>query len=173
MNPNMVRSIVVDADVARSAGTSDDPMSSNCREFLVAMRRFRHEVVMSPAIDREWRRHRSKYAVAWLAQMESHRKVVRIDPAIDLASELAAASPTPKVAAIVDKDRHLIEAALECDRLVASRDKTARRHFCDIAITLPVIRPIAWVDPCSTDYSAVSWLRGGAKAHPEYRLLSS
>ena len=49
------RRLVIDADVAHSAGESEHPISSACRKFLDTVLSVGHHVVMSEAIQEEWR----------------------------------------------------------------------------------------------------------------------
>jgi hypothetical protein len=65
--------IVVDASVARSAGQSQHPTSSACRDVLDSMLSICHRVVFTQAILDEWAAHQSRYAVQWLAAMKSKR----------------------------------------------------------------------------------------------------
>jgi hypothetical protein len=84
----MSRRIVVDASVARSAGETSHPDSTLCREFLLAMLKICHRVVLTPEIEREWRQHASRFSMRWLATMRSRRKAVDVHPPITLASLL-------------------------------------------------------------------------------------
>ena len=74
------RRLVIDADVARSAGETKHPVSSACRQFLDAVTECRHRVVMTPEIQEEWRRHASRYTYRWLRRMFARRLVDRCTP---------------------------------------------------------------------------------------------
>ncbi len=55
------RLLVVDASVARSAGETENPVSSCCRNALFAILTICHHVVMTEAIQSEWNRHMSRF----------------------------------------------------------------------------------------------------------------
>ena len=57
MAKGRVRRLVIDADVLHSAGESVHPISSACREFLETVFDVGHYVVITDAIQEEWRRH--------------------------------------------------------------------------------------------------------------------
>jgi hypothetical protein len=61
------KQLVIDASVARSCGGPDAnyPTSVHCRDFLDAILKLSHQVVMNPDIRDEWNKHESSYALAW------------------------------------------------------------------------------------------------------------
>jgi len=108
----MSRRIVVDASVARSAGETSHPDSVLCREFLLAILKICHRVVLTPEIEREWRRHASRFSLRWLASMRSRRKVVDVSPTITLASLLDGSRDLAgRRLDAVEKDCLLVDAA--------------------------------------------------------------
>ena len=54
------------------------------------------------------------------------------------------------LAAAIEKDRHLIEAALATDKRVASLDDRVRRHLRDHAAKLSEVPSMCWVNPSVT-----------------------
>ena len=82
------RRLVIDADVARSAGsrrlrprsaTSARAVSVACHQFLNTVRDVGYHVVMTTNIRQEWLRHRSNFSATWLIQMYGRRQVHRHD----------------------------------------------------------------------------------------------
>jgi hypothetical protein len=67
--------IVIDADIARSSGTSEHPVSSNARKLLNLVRSEGHHIAMCPMLRAEWKKHQSGYAARWLSSMIAKRKV--------------------------------------------------------------------------------------------------
>jgi hypothetical protein len=63
------RCLVLDASIARAAGTLDskDPIGLRCHEFLMAVRGICHRMAWNAAIKAEWDKHKSKFAATWLA----------------------------------------------------------------------------------------------------------
>ena len=165
------RRLVIDADVARSAGTSDHPVSVACRQFLETVRDVRHHVVMTKTILDEWRRHQSGLSDEWLAQMYANGRVHSHDAEHDegLRRRIAAAVPDNRQQA-AEKDVHLIEAALGTDRLVASQDERARGIFRSASESVHELKPIVWVNPKLPAGDAIRWLRNGAPSEAHRRL---
>jgi hypothetical protein len=64
----------------------------------------------------------------------------------------------------------LIEAAIASDKIVISRDEKARIPFTKAAISIHLLRAIAWINPDKAEETPIEWLRSGANADPE-RLL--
>ena len=165
------RKLVIDADVARSAGESEHPVSSACRRFLETFREVGHYFVWTKAITDEWRRHRSGYSAKWLVGMYGSRRVHWCDPDRDekLRRRITAAVP-PNRQQAAGKDFHLIEAALQTDRLIASRDETARGVFRDASDRVPELKSIVWMNPTRPADDPICWLRNGAPSEAQRRF---
>jgi len=59
--------LVIDTSVARSSGRGDaeDVTSQNCRGFFLTIKDdTKHQVVMSDALELEWSKHQSRFAVS-------------------------------------------------------------------------------------------------------------
>ena len=125
------RRLVIDADVMRSAGETDHPISSACRRFLETVLDVGHHVVMTDAILEEWRHHMSKYSRIWRRRMYGRRLVIQIEVNDETLRGRIDAAVHRDQKAIAEKDVHLIEAAIATDRLVTSQDESARGVFKD------------------------------------------
>jgi hypothetical protein len=170
----MSRRIVVDASVARAAGTTENPISTRSREFLQAMLRICHQVVMTPEIAREWRRNQSVFSATWLAAMRRRRKVVEVlvAPAqqealleLILGSDLGV-----KQKAAAEKDCLLVGAAWASDDVVASNDDTVRRLLSRLVEQSADLRRICWVNPTRSAETTTEWLEAGARTDSHRRL---
>lgn len=176
------RRLVIDANVARSAGsrhlrprsaTSARAVSVACHQFLNTVRDVGYHVVMTTNIRQEWLRHRSNFSATWLIQMYGRRQVHRHDAEHDekLRTRIVSAvSDNRKQAA--EKDVHLIEAALGTDRLVASQDERARGIFREGSRSVRELKPIVWVNPTLPADDAIGWLRNGAPSEARRQLGS-
>jgi hypothetical protein len=166
--------IVVDASVARASGGVDavHHRSKGCRDFLEAVRKICHTVVLTPEILAEWKAHRSKFARRWLVAMYARRKVYRVDDTPDeaLRKKIGLSTATSKQREAMLKDIHLIEAARATDWTVASSDNTVRELFSTACDKVGEMRMIIWVNPDRADEEPLMWLADGAKAVKERRL---
>lgn len=167
--------LVVDASVLSAAGTTEHPVSKACRDFLVSVLKVCHSVVKVDRIEVEWRRHLSTFSSAWLVAMVNQRKVVSLDD-IGFESRLA---HTPwknlvpqELAHIVEKDQHLVAAAVATDKVVSSLDDQARRAFVIVAGKDRSIAGVLWINPVS-DAALEDWLRGRRTAVAGWSLGDS
>lgn len=64
---------------------------------------------------------------------------------------------------IMQKDAHLVEAALATERTVTSRDDEARGWFARTVGRIPRLTKIVWVNPDVPEEEPIDWLRAGAK----------
>lgn len=173
MAKRRTRRLVIDADVLQSAGESEHPVSSACRSYLMTVLSVGHHIVMTEAIQEEWRRHRSTYSRKWLTQMWGRKRIYRVEGERDvtLREQAERVLPDDQREDVVH-DIHLIEAAIATDRLVSSRDETARRVFKIASNDIRVIVEIVWVNPTRACEEPIEWLRNGARAESHRRLGS-
>lgn len=172
MAKGRVRRLVIDADVLHSAGESAHPISSACRVFLETVFHVGHYVVITDAIQEEWRRHSdSRITRIWRRRMYARRLFVWIEDVEDkiLQTRINAAVHCDH-RAIVAKDVHLIEAAIATDRLVTSGDETARMAFKTASRDIKEIREIVWVNPKRACEKPTEWLQNGAIEESHRRL---
>ena len=70
----------------------------------------------------------------------------------------------------MEKDAHLIEAALQFDGIVLSRDETMRQLLNEAAHEIQELRNILWANPAIEDEGVLLWLERGAKMEAARRL---
>ena len=76
-----------------------------------------------------------------------------------LARDVLGTAETELERDALEKDLPLVEAALETDSIVVSRDETVRKLFQRAALIVPSLRPLVWVNPV-TDEHLLGWLAG-------------
>ena len=161
------RLLVIDASVARAAGASEHPVSSTTRQFLEAVLDVSHQMVFTPPILDEWRRHQSKFAKRWRVSMHARRKIRMLGAQEDasLRSRILGPAVTGTLREIRLKDIPLVEAALRTDSVIVSRDEEARDAF-----QLRELSAIVWVNPVRDSGRMRSWLEEGARPVEEWKL---
>ena len=172
MAKKSARRLVIDADVASSAGTSERPDSRACRQFLKTVLDVGHHVVRTPKINREWCDHSSKYSMTWLRLMYQKKRYVHYDdagPNKSLRKRILKTVPCDQRQAAA-KDVHLIEAARYPDHLIASGDKKARRIFRSASESVHELKQIVWVNPKLPKDDPICWLRNGAPSEAHRQL---
>ena len=125
--------LVIDADVARSAGseTAIHQRAINCREFLKSVKEQNHQIVLTKIISEEWKKHQSRFTRRWRLSMDARKKVVRINPSEDqqLRDKISTTTHDENEIEVMQKDLHLLEAALATDQTIISLDETVRTLF--------------------------------------------
>ncbi len=98
--------------------------------------------------------------------MMARKKVEAVQVAAhrSLEKRIKRAGSDESLTALMEKDRHLIEAALASDKRVASLDDRVRRHFRTHVTKLSEVLSICWVNPNMPDEAPVAWLESGAPA---------
>jgi len=174
MTPKKKLMLVIDADIAHSTGKSDHPVSSNCRNFLEAVRENGHKLIMTKEIRDEWNRHQSNYSTRWRALMVSRKQVnmIRIDENKKTESDLPNWGLTDKQEKIALKDCHLIDAALQSGKIVASGDNTARDVFSVASKKEKKLRTLIWVNPKDGKTELANWIKGLENQRKEWFLYN-
>jgi hypothetical protein len=137
-------SVIIDADIARSSGMTEHPVSSGSRALLNTVSQNGHMLAMCPKLRAEWRKHRSLFATRWLASMVAKKRINRINPQSATNTLINNNLKKDKEIAIALKDAHLIDGALEVDSIIASNDDIARNVFRELSISCGSLRTIKW-----------------------------
>ncbi len=166
---------VIDTDVAQSSGDEDatDPRAINCRDFLKVVRSQDYRIVMTREISEEWKRHRSGFALEWRVSMDARRRIDRINPPEDeeLRDKVTVTASNEDEIEAMEKDFHLLQAALATDRTVISLDETVRDLFKRASQQVGEIQRIIWVNPDRTaEEQPIIWLQNGAPPETHRRL---
>lgn len=170
MTGKMSRRIVIDASVARAAGETEHPTSRRCREFLQEVLDVCHHMVFTREVEREWKDHRSGFALRWQVMMEQKGKVYRTLERSDPRSSIMSAARSEAARAAMIKDAHLIAAAMAADCVIASLDSRARALFSEISLEVKELGKVTWVPVGESDDVALKWVQAGARAVGTWRL---
>ncbi len=167
--------LVIDADVAQAAGseTATHPRARHCRDFLDEVLTLSHRVVMTERINNEWKNHQSRFARRWRVSMDARRKVDRIDPPEyeELRDKITDTTTDEDEIQNIEKDFHLLQAALATDQTVISLDEIIRGLFRQASQSVGEIRNIIWVNPDRTaEEHPIAWLQNGAPPEAHRRL---
>ncbi len=172
--------LVVDASVMRAAGGEGaiDPAPANARDALKAILSICHKLCDSPDLREERKRHQSKFAKLWFTQMHARRKVVICEPpscSAILADIRSFRSVTQADVAAVEKDIHLIAAALVSGRVVLSWDNRVALAFRKVCadsgtVTHKAIANVLWIDPITDRDALHAWLSETGPVQPSWQL---
>ena len=166
--------LVIDTDVLQSSGDEDatNPRAINCRDFLKAVLSLSYRVVITPKISAEWKEHRSSFALEWRTSMYARRRVDDINPPQDekLRDKITTTTNDEDESETMQKDFHLLAAALTTDKTVISLDETVRTLFARASQRIGEIRDIIWVNPERTEEQPIAWLKNDAPPETHRQL---
>ena len=168
--------LVIDADVARASGseTATHPRAEHCRDFLSAILSLSYRIVMTEKISNEWKNHRSRFARRWRVSMDARKKIDRINPPeyAELRDKVTNTASDEDEIEVMQKDFHLLQAAIATDHTIVSLDETVQGLFAHASQQVGEIRNIIWVNPDRSAEEPITWLQNGAP--PEgHRQLSA
>ena len=131
-----------------------------------------HRVVITDDLNRERERHASRFFRKWLTSMFAHKKQdeVPAGPDPELRARVVRTTKSQKKKEALEKDAHLVEAALASDCAIVSLDDEARKAHAQAARKVKKIGDVMWVNPDTSAAEALKWLRQGAKPTPEFQL---
>lgn len=185
-----LKRLIVDASIARAAGrerTAELPLldtivttPKNCRDLLNAVLRLGFRMTMTPEIVREWDDHQGSFALGWRVAMRTAGKI-EIRPSCRsgelreaitgmAGQQIGKVRVTEDVCRIMLKDCHLLEAALETDKIILALDEKARNPMRTTAQVIEAIRQIVWVNPDKPEEQAIAWLEAGATPEKHRQL---
>ena len=167
--------LVIDTDVAQASGSEEaiHPRAKHCRDFLQEVLSLGHSVVLTPEISNEWKRHRSSFARRWRVSMDARKKVYRVNAPADeeLYDKIKQTGTNLEESEDMQKDLHLLDAALATDQNIVSLDETIRGYFAQAAQRVGEIRDIVWVNPERTEEEEpLVWLQNGAPPEDHRKL---
>lgn len=162
--------IVIDADVARSSGLTEHPISSSCRGLLNNVKDEGCDVVFCPKLFEEWKKHSSGYARKWLVSMMSSSRSRLLDNVEQIDDEIDNISITDDLKNIAKKDSHLVSLALHMPAFVASRDDKARRAFVESSNHLDKIKQVVWFNPIKANDFFIKFYKNGEELPEIYYL---
>lgn len=168
--------LVVNASVARAAGGEEATVSVSisCTEFLETFRdECSHHVLMTPELSEEWEENQSKFAATWLKSMIARKRFHYIEPPVNqaLRDEIEGTVTSENEIGDMQKDFHLLDAALATDQTVVSLDETVRGLFARAAQRAGGIRDIVWVNPERVEEEKpLVWLQNGAPLEDHRKL---
>lgn len=152
MRARKYRLLVIDASVVQSAGETQHPESSACRETLLAVLRICHRVVLTEAIRDEWKRHMSRFSRKWQRSMTARRKISHYEDPVEVNVDTAGLLDADRDT--IEKDLCLVNAALAADRIIVTRDDTLKQALAKTRDGARLLRTIKWLNPV-TDRAAM------------------
>jgi len=152
----MSRLVVVDASVVRAAGETEHPVSSACRNCLMAIRAICHRVALTEPIRKEWGQHMSRFSRKWRRSMAAKQKPIAVISPKRLDLRWAAYSSAARTA--IKKDKGLLEAALATDHVIITLDDSLKQALAERPDGKDLLRNVQWIHPVRDGVAAIQAL---------------
>ena len=145
--------LVIDASIAQAVGSSE--RTKPLRDFLMGVYNICHQAVTTPEIRIEWKNHHSDVFQLWRKSMYSKKKIKDEEhvPEDSPLRQYIGLIKDQEQKKEMEKDLHLIEAALTADKIIISLDNKAEKHFGKFLKE----QKIQWINPLK-DKNAISSL---------------
>ena len=165
------RRLVIDTSIFQAASErpAPDPMGKTCGNLLKEILSICHQAVFSLEASDEWKRHRSRFALRWRTAMTARKKLHFLDESCrndELRGTLeklwGSERDAPDRWEEVEKDLHLVEAALATDTIVLSLERRIREclEWACRRRGARILREIHWIDPVKNPQRLTRLLKG-------------
>jgi hypothetical protein len=164
--------LVIDANIAQSAGSSDVPISLYSRECLNAVREHEHVAVFSQQLLDEWGDHASLFSRQWRRSMVARRRIEYSEGSGFLIHLERACSCLAQDGWKEDlrKDFHLVRAALAADQTILSNEINFPEYLSIAARTVRILCTLYYGNPASEGELCIEWVRAGAQPEGTRRI---
>jgi len=156
--------LVIDANIARSAGSSDVPDSRYSRECLSTVREHGHIAVFTQQLREEWNKHASLISRQWWRSMAGRRRIENVEGA-EFATHIdraCACLEQEKSKADLRKDFHLVRGALAADKTILSNEINFPGYLSIASRTIRILGSLYYGNPAVEGEPCIEWLRDGA-----------
>jgi len=153
--------VVIDTSVMRTAGEEDASGCEECRKCLDALLHLRHCYVLTDSLADEYITHSGRFGLVWQVKMADNGLEVHVKHSTnaDIRKRIQRAQLSPARKKALLKDVRLIEAALQADKIIVSRDEEARNLYAKMAAECKEIGEIMWINPDRPEDEAASVLQ--------------
>jgi len=164
--------LVIDANIAYSAGTSEVPSSFYSRVCLDVILRDEHIAVFNRVLRQEWKNHASVHARRWQVAMEQRRRIedAEGDEFKDLLDRACARLEGATWENALRKDFHLVQSALATDRILLSNESRLPSHLKASCETVPELRKLFFANPQREQDVCIRWIKAGARRETHRRI---
>ncbi|HDL7471058.1 TPA: hypothetical protein PXN82_002853 [Yersinia enterocolitica] len=140
------KKLVIDADILRSSGVTEHPVSSAARKLLQAVLESTCFAVVNHELETEWKKHSSRMAVSWRASMRSKGKILKCNKDNFYHEIVHDSDLEERLRLVALKDSHLVTLAIDYDKIIASNDDRARDAFCHLCLEREELGQLYWVN---------------------------
>lgn len=165
-------SLVVDANIAQSAGTSDVPVSYYSRECLNAIRDSGHVAVFCERLLVEWSEHASLASRRWWKSMTARKRIERRE-GMEFAQLLDRSCACLEHESRRDdlrKDFHLVQSALASDQTILSNERNFPLLVANACAKVRELTRLYFANPALEGEPCILWIKAGAEKEADRRI---
>jgi len=166
--------IVVDASIGRSAGgnraiAAISIIATHCLESIETSRL---TIIFTDELWTEWNNNHSSFSWDWLTKMNNTGRVTYLENYKNDGLRNFIGTLMQNQKKVLEKDTHLIEAALASDRRIISFDRKVLGKLPLLLSVLPDISTLYWCNPVLDENSAIQWLKNECPDRVEYHCIT-
>ncbi len=164
--------LVIDANIAHSAGSSNVPDSRYSRECLNAVLEHDHVAVFGRPLREEWKEHSSLHAKRWWKSMTARKRIEFLDGEefAFLQERACACLKQDRWKDDLRKDFHLVQSALASGRTILSNERNLPKYLAIACSEVQVLSTLYYANPALEGKPCMQWLRTGAGAEAHRRI---
>jgi hypothetical protein len=164
--------LVIDANIAHSAGNSDVPVSRYSRECLNAVRDHEHVAVFTQQLRQEWGEHASIVSRRWWKSMAARRRIENAEGAefVPHLDRACACLEEDRYREDLRKDFHLVRAALAADHTILSNENNFPGYLSVVSRTVRILCGLYYGNPAIEGEPCIQWVRAGAQPEGPRRI---
>lgn len=164
--------LVIDANIAHSAGAGEVPASCYSRKSLEAILAGEYIVVFNQSLRQEWKDHSKKFARIWWRSMAAKKRIENAEGE-EFARHLhraCACLEYDRWKSDLAKDFHLVQSALASGQTIISNE---RNFPVFVAAACPSVKELAllyYANPAAEGDVCILWLKTGAEKDADRRI---
>lgn len=158
--------LVIDANIAHSAGAGEVPDSRYSRNSLEAVLDGDHVAVLNQTLRKELKgHHSSKFFRIWWRSMAARRRfenaegeefVIHLDRACSCLEQ-------ERWKKDLIKDFHLVRSALATDQTIISNEKNLPHYLLIACQNVPLLSTLYYANPTAEGEKCILWIKAGAE----------
>jgi hypothetical protein len=165
--------LVIDANIARSAGAGEVPISRYSRACLEAVLDGDYVAVLNPPLREKLKdSHSSKVFQIWWRAMAA-RKRFEDNEGKEFAHHLDRACTCleqDRWKEALCKDFHLVQSALATDQTILSNEKNLQKFLALACSRVQVLSVLYYANPAAEGDDCILWIKAGAEKDADRRI---
>jgi hypothetical protein len=164
--------LVIDANIAHSAGTGEVPSSRYSRESLKAILDGEYIAVFNQSLRQEWKDHSKKSARIWWRSMAAQKRIEYAEGE-EFAHHLKRACACleyERWKSDLTKDFHLVQSALASGQTIISNEKNFPVFVATAVHSVKELTALYYANPSAEGDLCISWIKDGAEKVADRRI---